>query len=293
MTEELGGAGEAVGGVEELGAGAGVAEANLSANVGEPKAGEEFSVPTEYAEKPYTKDIKSNEDLWKKLDGSQSLLGKPKEGGVPQEGATDEQWAAYYKAGGRPENAADYNFNREGLDQEFVKNFANDDLDNATKEIFLKAGISQKQADILQPEFEKMMETLNTEQLGQMNQQNVDFDKLAADTFGEKEDQVMADTKALIAENTPEGFKDYIENLPNESLIVMAGVLNNIKSKYINEDSLDPSHKSVSGVAGEQGLREEARKLMQGDDYRNAFSPNHDKVKKEVADLYEKIGNLN
>ena len=283
--------GEPIGGVDQIGDG-NVAEANLNANVGEPKAGEEFSVPQEYADRPYTKDIKSNDDLWKKLDGSQSLLGKPKEGGVPDVNADDAAWDAFYKSAGRPENAADYKFNREGLNQEFVKDFANDDLDNATKDIFLKAGISQKQADILQPEFEKMMETINAEQLGNVNQANVDFDKLAADTFGDKEDQVMADTKALIAENTPDGFKDHIENLPNESLIVMAGVLNNIKNKYINEDSLDPSHKSVSGVQGEQGLREEARKLMQGDDYRNAFSPNHEKVKKEVADLYEQIGKL-
>ncbi len=283
--------GEPIGGVDQIDNG-GVAGADIPANAGEPKAGNDFTVPTEYAEKPYTKDIKSNEDLWKKLDGSQSLLGKPKEGGVPDETADDAAWDAFYKSAGRPEAAADYKFNRDGLDQEFVKNFANDDLDNATKEIFLKAGLSQKQADILQPEFEKMMQDINAEEVGKVAQADTDFDKLAADTFGDKEGQVMADTKQLIADNTPDGFKDHIENLPNESLIVMAGVLNNIKNKYISEDVLDPNHKNASGAEGEAGLREEARALMRSEDYRNTFSKNHDKVKKEVADIYEKIGNL-
>ena len=283
MTEELGGQGEAIGGVNE------VAGSEISSNSGTPAEVKPFAVPAEYAEKPYTKDIKSEADLWKKFDGSQSLLGKPKEGGVPDVNADDAAWDAYYKAGGRPETAAEYKFNREGLDQEFVKGFANDDLDNATKEIFLEAGVSQKQADILQPKFEKMMEGLHAEQAQEGLQENIDFDKLAADTFGVDEAQVMADSKALIAENAPAGFEEQIKSLPNESLIIMAGVLNNIKSKYINEDSLDPNRKSVSGASTEDGLRKEAIALMQSDDYVNSFSPNHDKVVKEVADIYEKI----
>ena len=294
MIEDFGGmydGGEAIGGVDEIGEG-GVAEAEISSNAGKPSEVKPFAIPAEYAEKPYTKDIKSEADLWKKFDGSQSLIGKPKEGGVPDENADSATWEAFHKTLGKPDNAADYNFNREGLDQEFVKNFANDDLDNATKEIFHKANLTQKQADILQPEFEKMLEGIHTEQAQEGLQENVDFDKLASDTFGADEAQVMADSKALIAENAPAGFEEQIKGLPNESLIIMAGVLNNIKNKYINEDSLDPNRKSVSGATTEQGLREEARALMMSEDYINAFSPSHDKVKEEVAAIYEKIGRL-
>lgn len=288
MADELGGgAGEGTPVIGEQGA-----SANISSNVSdEPKAGD-FAVPAEYAEKGYAKDIKTEADLWKKLDGSQSLLGKPKEGGVPQEGSTQETWDAFYKTAGRPEAAADYKFNRDGLNEEFVKDFANDDLDNATKDIFLKAGISQKQADILQPEFEKMMEGIHLQGIEKFNQDNVNFDELAQKTFGDKEEEVMQVSKQMLTDNAPEGFKEEIEKLPNESLILMAGVLNNIKTKYINEDNLDPNNNLNNGANSEQGLREEARKILQSERYRNSFHPENDQALKEVADIYEKIGKM-
>ncbi len=289
MGDELGGAGEGTPVIGEQGV-----SANIPSNVTEeqPKAGGEFAVPAEYAEKGYAKDIKTEADLWKKLDGSQSLLGKPKEGGVPQEGSTQEQWDAFYKTAGRPEAAADYKFNRDGLNEEFVKDFANDELDNSTKEIFLKAGISQKQADILQPEFEKMMEGIHLQGIENFNEQNVNFDELAQKTFGDKEEEVMQTSKQMLIDNAPEGFEDHIKDLPNESLILMAGVLNNIKSKYINEDSLNPNNNLNNGANSEMGLREEARKILQSERYRNSFHPENDQALKEVADIYEKIGKM-
>ncbi len=284
MTDELGGEGTPA--IGEQGAAASIP----SNATGDKDAA--FTVPAEYAEKGYAKDITSNEDLWKKLDGSQSLLGKPKEGGVPVEGSTQEQWDAYYKTAGRPETADGYKFNREGLNEEFVKDFANDDLDNATKDIFLKAGLSQKQADVIQPEFEKLMEGIHLQGIEKFNADNVSFDELAQKTFGDKEAEVMQSSKQLLSDNAPEGFEEHIKDLPNESLILMAGVLNNIKSKYINEDSLNPNNNTNVGANSEMELRTEARKIMQSDDYRDSFSQGHDKALKEVAEIYEKIGKM-
>jgi len=268
------------------------ASASVSQNTGDPVKAAEFSIPTEYAEKGYAKDIKSNEDLWKKLDGSQSLLGKPKEGGVPVEGSTQETWDAFYKTLGKPDAAADYSFNREGLNQDFVKDFANDELDNATKDIFHKANLTQEQANVLQPEFEKLMEGIHLQGIEKFNADNVSFDELAQKTFGEKEEEVMQSAKQLIAENSPEGFEEHIKELPNESLILMAGVLNSIKGKYISEDSINQLNNVGSGASDEIGLRTEARKILQSEPYRDSFHPDHDKALKEVAAIYEKIGKM-
>ncbi len=261
---------------------------------GEPNAGGEadaFSVPSEYAEKGYTKDLKTYDDVWKKLDGAESLLGKPKEGGVPVEGADDAAWETFYKSAGRPETAADYKFNREGLNEDFISKTTNDEMDNLTKDLFLKAGLSQKQVGILQPEFEKMAEEMHFKQQEQVLAQDKLFDELAQKTFGEREDAVMATAKQLLNDHAPEGFSDFINDLPNESLVVMAGVLDSIKTKYISEDSIKLPSGNLGG-GSEQALREEARKLMSSDDYRNSFAPNHDNVVKEVADIYEKIGKI-
>ena len=86
---------------------------------------------------------------------------------------------------------------------------------------------------------------------------------------------------------------DYVKNLDNNSLTIMAGVLNDIKSKYISEDAF----KNLGSGSGSQenskeGLRKQGQELMLSKEYTDAFSPRHEEVKAEVAKIYEQISKL-
>ena len=80
----------------------------------------------------------------------------------------------------------------------------------------------------------------------------------------------------------------YLKDLPNDALVVMAGVLKNIQSKYIKEDGpTGPGNAPASSSVDE--LRAEARTIMMKPEYTNAFHPNHEQVKKDLADVYDRM----
>ncbi len=270
----------------------GVAGASVPANTGDADKGVQFAVPTEYAEKGWVKDIKSYDDLWKKSDGAQSLIGQK---AAPNAESTSEEWEAHYKTLGRPEDAGKYNFNRDGFSEDFRKN-QSDEYDNAVKSIFLEAGLNQKLVDIIQPKVEAMaiamQEQAATKQTEAKGEEDKAFDLAADKVFGTNRDQILADSKVLLSELAPEGFEQKIAEMPDDNLILLAGVLNNVKSKYINEDGSGSPSGGAAGVQTVDDLRQQARTIMQSDEYRNSFNTKSTEKRQEVAAIYEKIAKL-
>jgi len=267
----------------------GIAKAGIPADTGTPAGGVDvFEVPTEYAEKGYAKDLKSFDDVWKKLDGSQALIGQK---AVPTVESTPEQWDEHYKALGKPDEAGGYNFNREGFSEDFRKN-QNEEYDNAVKGIFHKAGLNQKQVDVIQPEVEQLAITMKEAITKQEVEQDAAFDKLAEETFGTNRDQILADSKVLLGELTPKGFEQKIAGLDNETLVILSGVLNNVKSKYINEDGSGSPEGGNVGAMTVEDLRQKARTIMQSDEYRNSFNTKSGEKREEVKKIYEQIAKL-
>jgi len=267
-----------------------IAGASIPADTGTgtPAEGDVFAVPTEYAEKGYAKDLKSIDDVWKKLDGSQALIGQK---AVPTVESTPEQWDEHYKALGKPDEAGGYNFNREGFSEDFRKN-QNEEYDNAIKGIFHKAGLNQKQVDVIQPEVEQLAITMKEAITKQEVEQDAAFDKLAEETFGTNRDQILADSKVLLGELTPKGFEQKIAGLDNETLVILSGVLNNVKSKYINEDGSGSPEGGNVGAMTVEDLRQKARTIMQSDEYRNSFNTKSGEKREEVKKIYEQIAKL-
>ncbi len=270
-----------------------IASAGLPSDTGvvsdvKPTDGGTITIPDEYAEKGYAKDLTSYGDVWKKLDGSQSLIGQK---ALPDDNSTPEQWNDFYKSTGRPDEAKGYAFNREGFNETFVKN-QNEEFDNAVKGIFHKAGLSQKQVSIIQPEVEKLSEAILIDHQSKAAEQDKVFDDLVNKTFGTNKDQILADSSALLKELAPEGFKEKLAGLDNETLVILSGVLNNVRSKYINED--DPTGGGGGGGHGEtvDDLRQMARTIMQSDEYRNPFNTKSTEKRQEVAKIYERIAKL-
>jgi hypothetical protein len=65
--------------------------------------------------------FKSAKDLAKSYVNARSMIGKGKVA-IPNETSTEGEWNEYYKAGGRPETAADYGLKApDGLEEIFPK----------------------------------------------------------------------------------------------------------------------------------------------------------------------------
>jgi len=249
---------------------------------GEPTTGE-FKIPDDYQDRTYLKDVESYDDVFKKLDGAQKLIGQ-RPVGVPGADATPEEVAAFNKAVGVPENFEGYTLTTaEGATK-------NEVLEKGLKEMFHKANLNQKQVDVLQPSFEELAKNMSTEMA---TQSDADFDKLAGEVFGEKKEQALADAKKIIAENKPaniENFDKYLEDLSNKDLIVMSAVLNNVSQKYVKEDNIKQD--GTQHVGDEASLRQEAVKLMGKPEYADKFHKDHAATFAKVQEIYSSIGKL-
>lgn len=236
-------------------------------------------IPEAYKAKPYMEGIDTIEKLFQKFDGAQTLIGK-RPAGIPQNDSPKEEWDKFYQSVGRPESADKYEFG------EAIKNIPRDEvLVKGVKEIFFEAGLSSHQAKTIQEKYDKMLsETVEA----QTKEQDTAFDTMANETWGQNKQKVLTDTQTLLNKHTPEKFQDYIKDLDNSSLIVLASVLNNIKKEYINEDR--PLGDSPGSPAkSKEEIRMEARQLMANPAYSNDFHPDHEMINKKVKDLYAQI----
>ncbi len=246
-------------------------------------------VPPDYKDKPYMKDVTDITSLFKKLDGAQILIGQ-RPAGIPADNASEVDWNKYYDAAGRPKEAKDYAFS-EIKDKDGKEVKRNEEFAGKVKTLFHTAGVSAKQSAILQKGYDELIIEIQQKQEEDANKQNLDFDKLATDTFKQDSAKVLATAKQLIETHKPEGFDPYIASLPNEALIVLAGVLNNIQKKYISEDTINQEG-AGTGATSETELRAEAKKLMALPEFSNRFHPQHAETAAKVTAIYEKIGKL-
>lgn len=238
----------------------------------------QFTVPDLYKDKPYLKGVDSPEKLFKMLDGAQELIGK-KGPARPIDGAPQAEWDAYYEANGRPKTAAEYIFEPvEGLKYD-------EKLTQGVKDLMFKNGINAAQAKELQKGFDGLVAQIAKEKGLELKQMDTDFDKLGSESFGAQRDQILANSKALLDKFTSPNMKAYVSKLPNESLVVMADVLNNINKIYIKEDTVPAGGPTANGMTPAQ-MSAKGRELMASEAYNNPWHKDHARVAQEVKDLY-------
>ena len=78
-----------------------------------------FSVPEEYKDAGWSKNIKSYDDLWKMNANAQSLIGR-KTIGIPSDKSTPEEWQSFFEKM-RPEKSEEYGLELEGDDNAFYE----------------------------------------------------------------------------------------------------------------------------------------------------------------------------
>jgi len=285
MADNDGGAGAGAGeqaGAGESGAGGRVeVPQSGSAPVVQPPAGTDFTtlIPAEFKDKPWVKDVKDLPSLFKRTDGLLTEIGK-RPAGIPQETATEAEWAAFNKAWGVPEKPESYKL-AEGTPEAPV----DPKFQTGIKSVFHKAGISPRQASILEKGYNELAENLMKEKGLAAEKQNVDFDKLASDTFGERKAEALKGAKILIAKYAPESMKAHLEGLSNENLIVMAGVLDSVRKEFISEDHMPSGGGPAVGMTPEQ-KRAKGQELMASKAYQDPFHADHQKTVDEVQRLY-------
>lgn len=230
-------------------------------------------IPEGYKDREYLKNIDSFDRLFQDFDNAQKLIGKKT---IPSEDDPQEKWDDFYKALGRPDEHTAYEFEKlEGVNY-------NEDIANKTKEIFHKAGLTPKQAAMIQSEYDKMVQEF------QPSSEEIDrqFDELASKAFGNEKDEALKKSKALIDKYVPEDFREHVGNLSNKDLVILSSVLNGVIKDHVSEDNIPGSGASSTG--GED-LRTKARNLMASEAYRDAFHADHENVKRQVRELYKKI----
>lgn len=232
-----------------------------------------FAIPDSFKDRPWLKDVDSMEKLLTKAEGAIKLVGT-RPAGIPAADAKSEDWEAFYDAMGRPKTAAEYQI--EGADKADPK-FAPKVLG-----AFHKAGLTPAQAKLIWTEVSAGATELTAAQAAQ---QDLDFTKLATDTFGIRRDEVLASSKALIEKFAPPAMKTHIAKMDNNGLILMAGVIDGIKKTYIQEDGAPGGAPRAAGMTPAD-ISMKARELMAKPEYANASLPGHERIVAEVNELY-------
>lgn len=272
----------------------GAAPASASGTVvlptaGTPTAGTPpaFSVPDQYKDKPYAKTIDSPDKLWSMLDGAQELIGK-RPAGIPAPEAPQAEWDKFYEAAGRPKTAAEYAFDYGKDDKGLPKASPDPKFDESIKQMMFEEGVTAKQAAGLQKKFDGIVANLIKDKNIQVQQQNEDFSKTATELFGAERDKVLANGKALLADNIKDPrIQSALSKLPNDALMVLASALKSFSDKYIKPGGGNPPATPAGGAGGGKAeMTAEARRLMTTPEYTNSMHPDNAKVLARVNQLY-------
>lgn len=228
------------------------------------------SLPEAMRSEKAFQNVKSVEDLANQFLNTQKLIGK-KTVGIPNEESSDEEVEKFYSAL-RPEKAEAYEFSElEGRDEEVA---------GKVKDIFHEAGLSQKQAKIVQEKYDALMSELNP-QLSE-EQLNADFEKRGQELLGDNYQEVMDNATKFAGDLVPSSVSEIINKMDNDSMLAVASLVDSIQKKYMKEDN---TVKGGNPHGGDDRVQRR-RDLMKNPAFSNKLHPDHDKVYGEWKSLY-------
>lgn len=238
-----------------------------------------FVLPDGYKDKPYLKGIDSQEKLLKMLDGAQELIGK-KGPALPKPEAPQAEWDAYYESIGRPKTAAEYVFDgADKADPKFLPKI---------QAAMHKFGLTPTQAKGIYAEVNTALGEFAKEKGIADTQADVDFDKLAADTFGVDRDKVLARGKQLVDANISPAMKEAAKKLDNNAYIVLADILRSIDKKYISPDGAPNGKPNATGMTPSD-ISAKARTLMSEQSKFSTMSQEFQNYQKQIDECYDQL----
>lgn len=256
----------------------------------------DFAIPDAYKDRAYLKDVKSIDDVYKKLDGAQTLLGKR---AVPDyKTAKDEDWEEYFSKT-RPEGGK-YTLNEEGI---FEKFRGNGEFTKGLEGIFNKAGLTQKQVDILMDPKDGYSGYMMAE-IGKINGQiqakeaeaDAQFDGLAAKVFGDRKDEAIGNAVQMLAEASEGlGLEDGLDKLIAENpdaLVGLAQRLDYLHRTYIANDTLDKKRNGDGSNSNDPASLQASLSKYKADNWSIYSDPNHARypeVMKNVQSMTDQL----
>lgn len=264
-----------------------MAEENIDIDKGiEPSNDFSNMIPEDYKEKPYMKDIDSMDKLFEQFDNTQKLIGKRS---IPGADSPQEEWDQFFNKLGRPEDPDKYEFDTVELPDELKRT---DDQVGLMKKIFHEAGLTPQQANtILKKTDEATIEYYNNNKEAfenQLKQRDQEFEEKATKLFGERKETALATAETMLKKYVPQGFEAEVQGLDNKTMLVLSAVLNNIHQSGRTEDDLDKGGEAPMAKTADS-MREDAKRLMMSEEWKDEFHPNHDSTKAKVRELYQKI----
>lgn len=246
-----------------------VMDAQDSAPAGEEattQSAPEFSVPAEYQEKGWAKNIKSEADLWKSMDNAQALIGR-KTIGIPDfETAKEEEIADYYSHT-RPKDENEYE-----LDDSF-----SDEEKKGLRELFYKNGLNKQQAKNVMAHIQGEIVKDYEQTYGEQGLK-AELEK----RFGAEWEKAIVPIKdALNKVLTPEQAKSLNEDLPNEAVGVLMALTKSIMDKYGANESDAALGKDRAAPKPKMEYDEYYKKMVEADRL-----PNGAELKKQLMKQY-------
>jgi len=246
-----------------------------------------FEIPEAYKDKKYLQGIDSQEKVYEMLDNAQSLIGKRP--GLPTSESSEDDWNKFYNDLGRPDSADKYEFKEIELPEGTARD---EGFTQQSTELMHKLGLSQNQASGLREWFDGYtLEALNKQQ-ETLKTDNEQWENLANEYYGDNKDQIMADAKDLIKENLPDKFEGALDSFSNEHLLKMAGVLHNIKNKYISEDSLSKKDAHAAPALTPAEYHKKVLQFISNPAYTDQLHPEHEAIYMEGQKMYEALDKM-
>lgn len=219
----------------------------------------DLKVPDEFKDEAWAKDLKTHEDVWKKLAGAQKLIGKK---GIipPGKDAPKEEWDAHYKALGRPETPEGYEFN--SIDE--LKDIdRNPTLDNGIKQILHKYNVPKEAAEGIVREYEKLIYDFKKPELDKITKTEKEFQNLTKEVLGDERDSTISAFKEIMRESL--GDKAFLasklEGLDNNALMPLIVFSKNLHDKYVGENKVKVNTTGTGDMTGD--LRTDFQTLSQ------------------------------
>ena len=241
-------------------------------------------VPSEFAEKGYLKDVNSFGDVFKKLDGAQTLLGQRT---TPALDAPEDAWQKFH-APTRPETAELYTMPEiEGVPAEFI---AKAEKSQTLRKIMHDASASPYQAKALLTGF---LKEFYTAEQSMNSEKETKFAELSTEVFGDKKDDILKNGKNFLAANIPENIAPLLEGLDANAMTVLLAATDTMAKKFTGED---PYRGGADGTAptsgeGKDALVNRMKEIMGDPAYNDAFKDRakNSQLNQEMETIREKL----
>ncbi len=249
--------------------------------------GQQWTLPDAYKDKPWAKDFKSQEDVFKSLESAQALIGRPKFG-VPNDKATPEERAAFFKELGVPDDAKGYGFKK-------PDNVPDDQWDTKGEEKW--AGL-MKQHNVPAPVANALRD--------EMIKETLELHANTTKTLNDAMDKVFGDQKTAVGKEVGEYMKKAIPDAALRAQIeknvgsketpafalALGQVVQYFKKTYGLADTNSGDGGDGTGGKSIKEMRAEATKMMSSEAYTNTMHKDHAETRKSVDQMYKDIGRL-